>query len=212
MPTFEGLPREIRDDIYCLLLRQPHDDVIPALAYVRRKYSTVSSLHPAILGVNRQIHAEAASILYGANQFGFLNGIEVDDLKRWFEKVGSENLQRIRTATVILVPFCHSHLTHQQIHGINKTFSKCLRMFALGCSKLQDLAVAENWVGQRPHMAASDHVLALSRVVPLRRLNLVNWVSLETADHVVRLLGLKGRSEPRLGITWTDGKGNSVED
>ncbi|KAK6004886.1 hypothetical protein QM012_007665 [Aureobasidium pullulans] len=72
-PGFLGLPAELRNTIYTLLLKAPahvkqsrriatrglcSDYVLPPL-----------DLCPAILRTCRQIHDEAASILYGANQF-----------------------------------------------------------------------------------------------------------------------------------------------
>ncbi|KAK1657577.1 hypothetical protein BDP55DRAFT_638598 [Colletotrichum godetiae] len=60
---FLDLPCEIRLDIYALLLvlHTPLEKVSPSSPQIR--------LHPAILSVNRQIHAEGTPILYGNNIF-----------------------------------------------------------------------------------------------------------------------------------------------
>ncbi|OAG03908.1 uncharacterized protein CC84DRAFT_1166063 [Paraphaeosphaeria sporulosa] len=62
---FLGLPREIRDLIYRELLLNTH----PMIVHLRRvhRFEASAKPHPAILGTNKQIHDEAASILYGEN-------------------------------------------------------------------------------------------------------------------------------------------------
>ncbi|RDL31999.1 uncharacterized protein BP5553_09401 [Venustampulla echinocandica] len=69
-PSFLGIPRELRNEIYKLLLVDP----------VLGEYSSVCeydhfggrsqyNLHPAILAVSHQIHNESSNILYGHNLF-----------------------------------------------------------------------------------------------------------------------------------------------
>jgi hypothetical protein len=67
-PPFLLLPLEIRQQIYALCLegRETHPVQWPALKFSH-------DLHPALLGVNRQIHAEAAPFLYTKNRFTFLH-------------------------------------------------------------------------------------------------------------------------------------------
>lgn len=62
---FLGLPREIRNLIYRELLLNTH----PLIVHMRRVYRFDASTTPwpAILCVNKQIHDEAAAVLYGEN-------------------------------------------------------------------------------------------------------------------------------------------------
>ncbi len=219
MPTFKSLPVEIRNDIYRLLLC-PNDGIgrrgrhiVPVpLVKGEIKYNPHphKPIHPAVLGVSRQIHDESASVLYGVNCFSFISSLEVHLLCQWFEKVGTENLQRIRRATIVLVPYEQSRLTHQQTHDINRIFSKCLKIFTARCSKLQQLAIVENWPSAKVQMAASQHVLALTKVVGLRELKLKRWVSLEAADQMIRLLGLRGQSEIKFEMKMTNVNGREA--
>lgn len=202
MPTFETIPLEIREHVYHHLL-WPYQHVGSGQAIYptplvhglsKHRARPYESLHPAILGVSRKINAEAIETLYGVNRFMFIMGPEVDDLKKWFEKVGTKNLQRIRKAGIILVSVDHPVRTYPEIHEMNRTFSKCLKMFVNGCPKVQDLSILECWTTGRVRMAASAHVLALTKVGPLKQLTLQNWVSLDAADQMTRLMGFRGCS------------------
>ena len=70
--SFLQLPAELRDSIYALVLTPPH---IPHLRRLATRglcsdYILPSlNLSPALLRTCRQVHDEATSILYGANQF-----------------------------------------------------------------------------------------------------------------------------------------------
>lgn len=61
--NFLGLPGEIRNQIYELLL------VIPIHPSVKQDRSSTSGIHPQIMAASRQTHREASAILYGCNTF-----------------------------------------------------------------------------------------------------------------------------------------------
>ncbi|KAJ4360311.1 uncharacterized protein N0V89_000872 [Didymosphaeria variabile] len=62
---FLGLPREVRNLIYRELLLNTH----PLIVHLRRvhRFEASTRPYPAILRTNKQIHDEAAAVLYGEN-------------------------------------------------------------------------------------------------------------------------------------------------
>ncbi|KFX89843.1 hypothetical protein O988_08471 [Pseudogymnoascus sp. VKM F-3808] len=85
--TFLALPGEIRNRIYTLLLVVPPPSTTTAL-------SETPSIHPQILGVNRQIHHEALPFLYAQNTF-IAHPIRLyhfPQLRRWIDPVMSPHM------------------------------------------------------------------------------------------------------------------------
>lgn len=70
MANFLDLPLEIREQIYMHLLAPPTPDP-STYRYLRLPRASISlpTLHPAILSVSRQLHAEALPVLYTQNTF-----------------------------------------------------------------------------------------------------------------------------------------------
>lgn len=72
MSTFLNLPLEVRDQIYTYLLTVPsvpsHDEALGNHNF-RARAAASARLHPAILSVSRQTHAEALPVLYARNTF-----------------------------------------------------------------------------------------------------------------------------------------------
>lgn len=85
--TFLDLPGEIRNYIYELLLLVPSPSTPRALG-------SDPPLHPQILAVCRQLHREAAEVLYGKNTFlahpNLLSGLP--RLRPYYETISSRNL------------------------------------------------------------------------------------------------------------------------
>ncbi len=68
---FLMLPLEIRDKIYYELLKS--DDSIRVMKHWTQRYMRCRpGVHPAILQVCKQVHAEASRVLYGKNTFQYL--------------------------------------------------------------------------------------------------------------------------------------------
>ncbi|KAK5699346.1 hypothetical protein LTR17_023315 [Elasticomyces elasticus] len=74
---FCDLPAEIRNMIYCLILQHDKHLLIrviyvvhpPSITFSTAPLQTTQRLGASILAVSRQVHSEAAPILYGANTF-----------------------------------------------------------------------------------------------------------------------------------------------
>lgn len=208
MSTFESIPLEIRHQVYALLLcGNPGGewswhvlaDALLAPKILQEDKASMQ-LHPAIMGVSRQIHAEAASVLYGWNRFHFDNTPVVLNFKRWLRRVGSDNLRRIRKAAVNLEsngPATQGLYRMSQMDRRNRVFTECLKRIIIGCPELRDLVITECDMSLSNYhtVPIADHVLALTRVRGLERLRLRRWSSLYAADQMIRVLGLSEKSE-----------------
>ncbi|KAG6991000.1 hypothetical protein G7Y79_00059g091850 [Physcia stellaris] len=107
--TFLSLPLEIRLQVYDLaLVKRLEDGTVhnPITIVKRRENSTVDDHivvvcddeqgfppSPALLRSNRQIHAEAASTLYGSNTFKFS---DPTTLNHWLTQIGTTNSLSVR--------------------------------------------------------------------------------------------------------------------
>lgn len=131
------------------------------------------------------------------------NGPQVLNLKRWLDQVGSDNLRRIRKAAVTLASGSPTEPSREDLFKINRLFTVCLRKVITGCPELQDLVINECGSSNKLMLPISDHVLALTRVTGLERLSLRRWTSLYAADQMIRLLGLREKSEVKVDKTST---------
>jgi len=87
--NFFSLPRELRDQIYELVLL--HQEVIdPWVDYDRRQ-----KLTPELLHVNKTIHREASSLFYAQNRFDFTMGTP-EDVASFLGQIGRNNADYIR--------------------------------------------------------------------------------------------------------------------
>ncbi|KAK3691795.1 hypothetical protein LTR37_018394 [Vermiconidia calcicola] len=87
--TFLALPAELRNEIYALVVVQDYQIELPLLPpYVRQ---------PKLLGVNRQIRAEALSIYYGENVFQIQGSTSAAQFMR---SVPEEGLRALRSLQI----------------------------------------------------------------------------------------------------------------
>ncbi len=87
--NFFSLPREVRDQIYELVLL--HQELIdPWVDYDRRQ-----KLTPKLLHVNKTIHREASSLFYAQNRFDFTMGTP-EDVASFLGQIGRNNADYIR--------------------------------------------------------------------------------------------------------------------
>lgn len=226
MSTFETIPLEIRHLVYTLLLcGNPGGEwswhVLPTALLVPKilqEDKASMQLHPAIIGVSRQIHAEAASVLYGWNRFHFDNTPLVLNFKRWLGQVGSDNLRRIRKAAVSLASNgppksdTTGRYRESKIDRRNRVFTECLKRIIIGCPDLRDLVITECDVSLANYLYVpiADHVLALTRVRGVERLSLRRWSSLYAADQTIRVLGLREKSKVRVQRVCSEAVGKKV--
>lgn len=92
---FNGIPREVRDKIYQLLLVKDREEAIKFIEWNNEHgYGRVSGLHPAILRTCKQAYAEGISVLYEKNVFSYKScvgkgrSIDIaDPLKGKFSKI-----------------------------------------------------------------------------------------------------------------------------
>ena len=117
-PRFLSLPSELRDHVYRHLLVLPNGTSIDVLATWTGSSNSISTpghrpRHPpapavAVLRVSRQVHAEAARVLYGDNTFLFLetcdasltdqHNLTLNPCWRWMTSaIGAANARTIRS-------------------------------------------------------------------------------------------------------------------
>lgn len=86
--SFLRLPREIRDQIYRELLL----NTFPLIVHLRRAYTFEAGTrpYPAILQTNRQVHDEAAAVLYGENTWFSAAPISPVKLFDWADEIYDE--------------------------------------------------------------------------------------------------------------------------
>lgn len=85
---FLKLPREIRDIVYRELLR----DTYPLIVHLRRahRFEVGTRPYPAILRTNKQVHDEAAAVLYGENTWFSAAPITPTKLFEWADEIYDE--------------------------------------------------------------------------------------------------------------------------
>lgn len=156
--TFLTLPLEIRLQIYDLaLVRRRDDGTVGSIYTVIDIGDRQVPLSPALLGSNRQIHAEAAPALYGTNIFNFAEPI---DLEVWLTQIGSINLGSVRHLQLrvtigirkeknpqfyaMLHPFDPDHLTLEIQHS-SQYWSLLFRKLFLKALNLRTFCVRFEW-------------------------------------------------------------------
>lgn len=102
--TFLSLPAELRNKIYRLHLIR---GTFCIYSCAGRPWSTVLDLYCAsqlplgLLRASRQVHLEAASILYGENNFVFPDPIRcTTDFQRWLEQIGPDSCTLLRKVNI----------------------------------------------------------------------------------------------------------------
>lgn len=85
---FLRLPREIRDQIYRELLLNPY----PLIVHLRRAYTFEAGTrpYPAILQTSKQIHDEAAAVLYGENTWFSAAPVSPVKFFEWSDQIYDE--------------------------------------------------------------------------------------------------------------------------
>ncbi|KAM0270860.1 hypothetical protein ACHAQH_009286 [Verticillium albo-atrum] len=96
---FLNLPSELRVIIYEVLLSS-EDLISPNAFYLRAKYT------PALLRLNKTIHREASSVLYGQNCFDFSDS-DPSEAESFFEQIGTTNASYIKHVMIIFPRFLH---------------------------------------------------------------------------------------------------------
>lgn len=101
------LPSKVRKQILKIALKEPKA-VAPfyhtGCVELAEHLVTKPNIDISLLLVNKQLHAEAADALYGANAFRFSNP---QLALWWFRHIGPTNVSRIRTAYFIMDSFDH---------------------------------------------------------------------------------------------------------
>lgn len=110
-----------------------------------------------------EIHDGAASVLYGEKRFSFVHRSRVGCLKEWLDQVGSDNLHRIRKATISCMPGDEPALRGTDLFEANRTFTLCLRKIATACTELQDRNIFECAGVNDLMMPASDQHSCLDK-------------------------------------------------
>lgn len=107
-----GLPPEIREQIYDLVVLKSRDPCITMLPNHSSHKSEVSACQPALSVTNRQLREEVLPIFYSTNLF--LAEVswreDLDTAKRWLQSIGDRNakcLRRLALGGWIRVPFGH---------------------------------------------------------------------------------------------------------
>ena len=100
--TFLHLPRELRDKIYTYALSTPTPidigSILPSPGYWHDPVShPPKPPTPSLLLANRQIHTEAASILYGTNTFKFPHPGQLPAFER---QIGTGNCERVKSVEI----------------------------------------------------------------------------------------------------------------
>ncbi|KAI4199390.1 MAG: hypothetical protein LQ348_001890 [Seirophora lacunosa] len=100
--NFFGLPREIRDQIYELVLlhQEPIDPWVD--------YNRPQKLNPELLRANMTVHREAGSTFYGQNRFDFTMGTP-EDVASFLGQTGRNNANYIR----------HIHIDFSKFHHLD---------------------------------------------------------------------------------------------
>ena len=89
MSNFFSLPRELRDQIYELVLL--HQEPIDPLTDLNQR----RKLTPGLLRVNGTVHFEAIPLFYGKNRFDFTMGT-LEDVASFLGQIGRNNAHHIR--------------------------------------------------------------------------------------------------------------------
>lgn len=124
---FLRLPAELRNIIYRIfLVRDGTLQVLPTPSKQTRKHwirrigpawclvHTETDIEPAVLRVSRQVHREAAHILYGENRFSFYVGPRLISLHRtWLPEAG--NLDPLHSPFNLLSPSNAKQLRHVEL-------------------------------------------------------------------------------------------------
>ena len=88
-PNFFSLPRELRDQIYKLVLLH-QGPIDPCLDYYREQ-----KLTPGLLRANKTVHREASLLFYAQNQFDFTT-VTTEDVASFLKQIGRNNADDIR--------------------------------------------------------------------------------------------------------------------
>ncbi|MCJ1363436.1 hypothetical protein MMC16_002543 [Acarospora aff. strigata] len=136
--------------------------------------------------------------------FHFRNERNVHLLKQWFDNVGVGNLQWLRRVRVSAASSDGARFDQQRLFDMKRTFTKCLDMFAVRCSNVQELDIKEDASHNKGCPSGSEQVLILTKVTGVKRLRLFGWTSLSAAEQMARLVVLREHSKVEVRRTQAE--------
>ena len=106
-----GLPAELRDCIYALIITKATNTITMLFDY-RCYTDEISACQPALSQVNKQLRRETLATFYTTNIFNAQldNAADLATAKRWLQAIGDENVRHLRQLCLCgwtRVPFGH---------------------------------------------------------------------------------------------------------
>lgn len=133
MANFFVLPREIRDQIYELVLLDP-EPIVPWFYYNQR-----NKLTRGLLRANKTVHHETSSLLYARNRFDLTIGTP-ENVASFFARIGRKNADHIRHIYVDFPRFLRVEPDNVTLYDVSagilaKIQSSCVNLSTLTISR-----------------------------------------------------------------------------